>query len=234
MSTPIPPFPPQAAQPAPGQAAPQVEVRQLFPTPIIAFRLPGHEVLNDALAAAIFEREKSVASVHRSNLGGWQSPTDFADWCGPAGQQVLQTAIDLANRLTCDRQGRPVKTRWRMNAWANVNRQGQGNEFHTHPGAFWSASYYVRDGGCAEDPTLGGEFEIADPRGIGPAMLAPELGFATKNGLSVGHSETVRPVPGLLLMFPSWLSHAVRPYHGTAVRISVALNLTPFYQLAEG
>ncbi|MEL7139491.1 MAG: TIGR02466 family protein, partial [Pseudomonadota bacterium] len=189
--------------------------------------------INAALEEAIFAREKAVASVQHSNLGGWQSPTDFAQWSGQAGQAVLKTATHLANQLTCDRQGRPVETRWRLNSWANVNRQGQGNEFHTHPGAYWSATYYVRDGGCAADPALGGEFEIADPRGIGPAMLAPELGFRTPNGLSVGMSETVRPLPGLMVMFPSWLSHAVRPYHGDDVRISIALNLTPLYKLAE-
>jgi hypothetical protein len=43
----------------------------------------------------------------------------------------------------------------------------------------------------------------------------------------VGASEVVRPVPGTLVLFPSWLSHAVRPYTGDAVRISIALNLTP-------
>lgn len=209
------------------QTPPQIELRQLFPTPIAIFAIPGHEALNTALEAAIFAREKEVQSVHHSNWGGWQSPTDFADWSGEAGKLILDTAIQIANRLTCDRHGRPVETKWRQNSWANVNRAGQGNEFHTHPGAYWSGTYYVRDGGAATDPALGGEFEIADPRGVGPAMLAPELCFATKGGQSVGTNEMVRPVPGTLILFPSWLSHGVRPYHGTDVRISIALNLTP-------
>ncbi|MEM6945636.1 MAG: TIGR02466 family protein [Pseudomonadota bacterium] len=232
MQKPIPPAPGAPRQRAAAPTA-EVQVAQLFPTPIVTYRLPDHERINDALEAAIFAREKAVPSVHHSNWGGWQSPTDLAEWSGEAGQIVLKTATHLANQLTCDRQGQQVETRWRLNAWANVNRQGQGNEFHTHPGAYWSATYYVRDGGAAENPALGGEFEMADPRGIGPAMLAPELGFRTPNGLSAGHSETVRPVPGLLLMFPSWLSHAVRPYHGKDVRISIALNLTPLYKLKE-
>ena len=115
----------------------------------------------------------------------------------------------------------------RDSAWANVNRDGHGNEFHSHPGAYWSASYYVDDGGAASDPSLGGEFEIQDPRGIAPAMLAPELAFAMPGGQSIGASELVRPKGGLLLIFPSWLSHAVRPYCGEGVRISIAINMTP-------
>ena len=67
-----------------------------------------------------------------------------------------------------------------MNAWANVNRSGHGNEFHTHPGCFWSGTYYVDDGGIGADPSLGGEFEIQDPRGIAPAMYRPDLAPAAR------------------------------------------------------
>ena len=215
------------AKPPSPSAQPQVQVRNLFPTPIAVLPVPGAERINEALAATILERETTAPSVKHSNWGGWQSATDFPDWCGPEGQEVLSVARQVATSLTCDRSGRPVSVDWRMNAWANVNRAGQGNEFHTHPGAFWSATYYVRDGGAGSDPSLGGEFEIADPRGVGPAMLAPMLAIRTPGGQSLGASETVRPVPGTLVLFPSWLSHGVRPYEGDAVRISIALNLTP-------
>jgi len=209
------------------QQGPQAQVRNLFPTPVVEVAVPDSERINDALEARIFAREKEVASVHHSNWGGWQSPTDFPDWCGPEGEAVLEIAKGLARSVTCDRRGKPVDVAWRLNAWANVNRQGQGNEFHTHPGAYWSATYYVRDGGTAETPGVGGEFEIQDPRGVAPAMLAPGLAFRTAGGLSVGAGELVIPRAGNLVMFPSWLSHGVRPYNGGAVRISIALNLTP-------
>ena len=124
-----------------------------------------------------------------------------------------------------DRAGRPVAVDWKVNAWANVNRTAHGNEFHTHPGAYWSASYYVDDGGIGADPTLGGEFEIQDPRGVAPAMYAPLLALAVPGGQSVGASELIRPKAGSMLMFPSWLSHGVRPYKGDGTRISIAINL---------
>jgi uncharacterized protein (TIGR02466 family) len=205
----------------------QIQVRNLFPTPVAILPLPDAVQINAALEARILEREKAVASVRHSNWGGWQSPADFPDWCGPEGAAVLEIAQNIARGLTMDRRGQNQDMRWRLSAWANVNRQGQGNEFHTHPGAYWSATYYVRDGGASENPGVGGEFEIQDPRGVGPAMLAPMLAFRTAGGQSVGASEIVVPRAGNLVMFPSWLSHAVRPYHGTDVRISIALNLTP-------
>jgi uncharacterized protein (TIGR02466 family) len=119
-----------------------------------------------------------------------------------------------------------VRIAWKTNAWANVNRAGHGNEFHTHPGAYWSATYYVDDGGIGLDPSLGGEFEMQDPRGVAPAMYAPLLAFAVPGGQSAGAAELIRPKSGMLVLFPAWLSHGVRPYKGSAVRISIALNLS--------
>ena len=206
---------------------PNVQVRNLFPTPIATLAMPDSDRINAVLAERILEREKTAASVRHSNWGGWQSATDFPDWCGAEGKAVLSAAQTVATSLTCDRAGQAVTPTWRMNSWANVNRAGQGNEFHTHPGAYWSATYYVRDGGAGSDPALGGEFEMADPRGVGPAMLAPMLALRIPGGQSVGASEMVRPVPGTLVLFPSWLSHGVRPYEGDQVRISIAMNLTP-------
>jgi uncharacterized protein (TIGR02466 family) len=110
--------------------------------------------------------------------------------------------------------------------WANVNKSGHGNEFHSHPGSFWSGVYYVDDGGIAANPSLGGELEFMDPRGPGPAMYAPQLAFALPGGLSVGANEVVHPRTGRLVMFPAWLLHQVRPYRGGAERISIAFNLS--------
>lgn len=211
---------------AEGVGLERVDVRGLFPTPVVTARLQGAAAVNRWLTDRILEREKSHPSLARSNLGGWQSSWDFHEWGGNAGRAVLEAAQALASRLTVDREGRAVQIRWRTNAWANVNRRGHGNEFHTHPGAYWSGTYYVEDGGVAADPALGGEFEIQDPRGVAPAMYAPHLAFALPGALSVGASELVRPESGMMLLFPSWLSHAVRPYLGDRLRISIAFNFS--------
>ncbi len=73
---------------------------------------------------------------------------------------------------------------------------------------------------------LGGEFEVQDPRGVGPAMYAPMLTFAGPDCASLGASQTLTPRSGMIMMFPSWLQHAVRPYSGEHERISIAFNLS--------
>ena len=202
-----------------------MNVNILFGTPIIVVELPDAAALNAALSATIFEREKTHPGTQHSNLGGWQSSWDMDRWGGAGAIKLLAIGRNTANRITTDRQGKPVSIVWKANMWANINRSGHGNEFHSHPGSFWSAVYYVDDGGIDGDAALGGELEFMDPRGPGPAMYAPQLAFGSA-GLSVGANETVRPRAGRLVMFPAWLLHQVRPYKGQAQRISIAFNLS--------
>jgi uncharacterized protein (TIGR02466 family) len=210
---------------APRQTA-KIDLRALFPTPVAVAQVPDFASVNERLRAEIMACEARTPSNDHSNLGGWQSSWDLDDWGGEAARFVLAFARQLADRLTVDRYGRPARVDWRMNAWANVNRSGHGNEFHTHPGCYWSGTYYVDDGGIGADPSLGGEFEIQDPRGIAPAMYRPDLAPAAPGCLSIGASEVISPRAGNMVMFPSWLSHAVRPYTGGGTRISIAFNLS--------
>jgi uncharacterized protein (TIGR02466 family) len=134
----------------------------------------------------------------------------------------------MAGRMTLMERGQalvPAKVNWNIVAWANINRAGDSNKPHGHPAAYWSGVYWVDDGGADEDPAVGGLFEIADPRGIVPAMVAPHLHFALNDCLGDGRGQAVTPKTGTMILFPSWLIHSVTPYHGKRPRISVAFNL---------
>ena len=201
------------------------QILTLFSTPIVLLDLPDGAALSAELRATIHEQEKTHPSTQHSNLGGWQSEWDMDRWGGAAAIKLLAIARNTASKVTTNRQGQSVLLTWKANMWANINRSGHANEFHSHPASFWSAVYYVDDGGIDADPALGGELEFMDPRGPGPAMYAPHLAFGNA-GLSVGANETIRPKSGRMVMFPSWVLHQVRPYRGTAERISIALNLS--------
>jgi uncharacterized protein (TIGR02466 family) len=202
------------------------DVFALFPTPVVHYEVPGSAELNAELKAVIERQQKTDAGTEPSNYGGWQSSWDMDKWGGMPAVKLLAHVRNTANRVTCNRQGQSVAVTRKANMWANVNRSGDGNEFHSHPGSFWAAVYYVDDGGIAADASLGGELEIMDPRAPGVAMYAPQLAFNVPGGLSVGANEVVRPRAGLMVMFPAWLLHQVRPYKGSAERISIAFNLS--------
>lgn len=202
-----------------------IEVRSLFPTPLVVARPPMTAEENTRLTATIVARAAAgTPGVLHSNMMGWQSADDFTEWGGAEGDKVIAAASALADRLTGDRAGNRVRIDWFVNAWANVNHTGHANQIHAHPGALWSGCYYADDGGTGHDPACGGEFEIMDPRGIAPAMYAPELAPALSGCQTMGGSELIRPETGMLLLFPAWLSHGVRPYRGETARVSVAFN----------
>ena len=203
------------------------EIVPLFSTPVVISDLPEAAALNADLRKVIAERHKSHPGTQHSNLGGWQSTWDMDRWGGAPAIKLLAIGRNLANRYTTDREGKPAAVDLaRQHVGQRQPARGHGNEFHSHPGSFWSGVYYVDDGGIAADPSLGGELEFMDPRGPGPAMYAPQLAFAMPGGLSVGANEIVRPKTGRLVMFPAWLLHQVRPYRGGAERISIAFNLS--------
>ncbi|MDH3240848.1 MAG: 2OG-Fe(II) oxygenase family protein [Alphaproteobacteria bacterium] len=203
---------------------PGIEVRSYFPTPVVVARVPLGEDDNARLRELILAREKTDPGVHHSNLLGWQSADDFTQWGGGEGEKLLGFAKALADRLAGDRAGNRVAVTWFVNAWANINRRGHANDSHAHPGSVFSGCYYVDDGGISDDPTLGGAFQINDPRGILPAMYAPELAVALSGCQTAGGSEIIPPRTGQMLLFPAWLAHGVRPYLGDGTRISIAFN----------
>ena len=201
----------------------EIKVRGLFATQVAAVQLPEAEDRNAALREVILRRRAQTGSVQASNAGGWHSDREIAAWGGPKVVELLTMVQQLATQLTTDRAGERLRPAWALQAWANVNGPGDGNICHYHPGSFWSGTYYVDDGGCASDSALGGEFEMLDPRGAAPGMYAPSLRML--DDAAAGSAETIRPHPGLLLLFPSWLQHQVRAYRGDRLRISIAFNL---------
>jgi len=103
---------------------PGIKVRSYFPTPVVVAQVPLSDEENAALRGTILTREESVAGVAHSNLLGWQSADDFAQWGGTQGEKLLGLARALADRLNGDRAGKRVAVNWFVTAWANINRCG--------------------------------------------------------------------------------------------------------------
>jgi uncharacterized protein (TIGR02466 family) len=206
-----------------------IDIKSLFPTPLVVADLGAAATLIPELRARILEREAATEGVQRSNEGGWQSQGDFQHWGGDAARTVLEAARQVATKMTAltaygATEAAPIN--WKIYAWANVNRAGHANARHVHGGALWSGIFYVDDGGIAGTPTLGGGLQLWDPRGALPLMYAPHATMLTPGSVNAGLAELHYPQTGQLLMFPSWLPHSVEPYRGGAVRISIAFNLS--------
>lgn len=209
------------------------QVAKLFETPVIVDVLPDHARLEAAIRAAVADKRASDPGVVRSNRNGWQSGPDMMRWGGEAAQAVGRHFIGLCDRFTGEsRAPEPGAPRflWMLDMWANVNPPGGSNNYHNHPGAVWSAVYYVdvgHDG--AGGGEVGGELVLQDPRMPMTRMLPLDLRYRSPEGVLYQEKHVLRPRAGMMVMFPPWLMHSVRTYRGTGERISLAMNATAAY-----
>jgi uncharacterized protein (TIGR02466 family) len=201
------------------------QVVGLFDTMVVVDDLPNAVALNAALRPAILNRRASRPGVSISNIGGWQSEHDLQAWGGEPIQYLLKYIIALADAYSVDIVSPDApRHRWVTDIWANVSPPGASNQMHTHPGAFWSAVYYVDDGSGGAG-AQGGELTIEDPRMPMILMTMPNLRFRKPDGSYNEPQVGLKPKNGRIIMFPAWLSHGVVPHSGTGERISIAVNL---------
>jgi len=194
-----------------------------FATPILKKTIADTATVNEGLKRIALEREKTMPSTGRSNVGGWHSNDDLFDWPEPeiatfrswVGEAVGEiTNIDLDGRIDGNRD-----VQMDGGAWVNLCRDGGYNKIHNHPGCSWSGVYYVTLGEPDPDaPPEAGKIEFLDPR-----MGATETGL---NGPDAVPKLRIEPEPGMMVIFPSWLYHYVNPFRGKGERISIAFNVT--------
>lgn len=203
------------------------ETRRLFATPFVTDRLQSEAGIAALRQAIEAEHARDTAGVSISNIGGWHSNTGMLDWGGEAARALAYKAMTMADAITQDAKS-PQASRfgWVPEMWANVSARGNANQYHFHPGSFWSAVAYVDDGYAGDaDPALGGELQLLDPRMPMVRMTAPDLRVLDENGEPQQNEIAIRPQTGMIVLFPSWLQHAVRPFQGVGTRISIAINL---------
>lgn len=194
-----------------------------FPTLIGRFQIPGTEAINARLREVVLEREAAQPSHDYANQGGWHSQNDLLDW---PGEEVVALrgwfSEGLGRMVQATGQLPEVQARgtaaprgaFRVMAWANVARRGNYHRMHNHPSSSWSGCYYVAT--ASEAGSLAGALELYDPRPFTEMVDTP--------GSPYGQRIVIRPVQGLLVLFPSWLYHFVHPSTADTPRISIAFN----------
>jgi uncharacterized protein (TIGR02466 family) len=143
----------------------------------------------------------SASRMHRA------SPTFAA-----LARQLDRHVARFARHLQLDLTGRPLAM---TDCWVNRMGSGAAHGLHLHPLSTISGTYYVAiPGGAAglklEDPRLE-RFMAAPPRRAGERAWV-----------------TLRVRAGMLVLFESWLRHAVPPNRARGERISISFNYSWF------
>jgi uncharacterized protein (TIGR02466 family) len=200
----------------------QQQLSLTFATLIGHFRFPESGAINEALKEAILDREARSATQDYANVGGWHSAADLLEWPIPQIAILRSWISEALTRMVqgtgqlpevAGRQGSP-RGGFKVSAWANISRRGNYHRLHNHPGNAWSGCYYVA--AQSRPDSLGGVLEFYDPRPFTEMVETP--------GSPYGQRVLVRPTPGLMVLFPSWLYHFVHPSDSDTERISIAFN----------
>ena len=128
-----------------------------------------------------------------------------------AGKEYLEQTLEL-----------PPRKLEVADSWINVFPPGAQESQHTHDGRLLSCSYYV------DAPENCGY--IVFPDAIAVRRSYREFTGTTGEGLMTRPEIAIEPKPGRLVMFESWMPHAVLCNKSDEVRISIAINLKGFPQ----
>jgi len=180
--------------------------RSYFPSLVFEFDLPEAHKLNDQLLKTIYaERDHDQEGIERSNfrkLGGWHSKTNLHKSADFAGLVDIITSVtkkmseDLGYDKTYSLQ---IGTMWSI-----INPPGSSNLSHIHPGCIWSGVYYV------QAPENSGKISFTDPR-TANLMIKPKYIPNQKRPRQCWTKVNYKPIPGRMIIFPSWLYHSVAP-----------------------
>lgn len=120
--------------------------------------------------------------------------------------------VDPTHPLLGQPRDRPVRF---AGSWSVRLGSGGRHSNHVHPQGWISSALYIALPGRAPDePADAGWFTIGDPD--------------ERLGLSIGPSRTVEPVPGRLVLFPSYLWHGTVPF-SEGERLTIAFDVRPPY-----
>jgi hypothetical protein len=210
-------------------------LHHLWPTPVGVHRYDRAETLNPLLVAEFAEKRASqeesrgIAAggpffasdddlMHKVNAPGWTDLVEF----------VLHSVADtvtLANKKAWG--GVSLDLRVDIEGmWFQVNQGDAFHDVHTHGNCSWSGVYIVQidpPDKRVEHPVYGAANGVT--RLYGPPFTA--LGGAyvdVGNAYLQPPSQDVEPIPGQLLLFPSWLAHQALPYGGEADRVIISFN----------
>ena len=188
---------------------PALQPYDLFPTRIWQARL-------DALQPRFAEwtswvlalRAASPAPAGRTNRGGWNSKEmDILE--RPVWAPLRQVIHAACAAALADMRRHEA---FQLQSWINLHDRGGFNFLHMHEASLLSGSFYL------QVPAGSGALTFRDPR-------AGVLHGIIKGSVPNGHADIqLKPSPGLLVLFPSWMEHYVEPHESDDPRICIAFN----------
>ena len=195
----------------------EIKTRNLFPVPIFHYKLENYQETNQELLNYILELQKKdkTGNTH-SNRGGWHSQNFDIVNEGPPINFINKITNYLKHIIVDEFGWKYVPNKQRIVAmWAIINKKNSFNVMHNHQNCYLSASYYVRK------PEDSGDITFFDPKEA-KTYRFPKIEKYTEYSTEI---VTIEPEEGDLLIFPSYLYHAVGENLSDDSRVVLSFNV---------
>ena len=192
-------------------------MRLLFPSVIHELKVDNFKSIKKELIEFVYDQhQRDSVGVDFTNVGGWQSQQVYGTYNNILLDTVTTTLISYFKKNVLD-MSQEIKV---DNFWININKKGDHNIPHNHPGCHIAGVFWIRSPpGC-------GNLEMQSPHHF---TSSAEMRMYTEEFQKKSNAYPVYefpPIEGSILLFPASINHRVTPNQSDGDRISAAFNLT--------
>ena len=197
-----------------------MSVRSLFATPVYEGALGDARLLDELEQSCLMFAQEDRAGRAWSKQHNYRGYTSYASLndlprrdpdFAELAKVLTRHAVTFAEECAFDLPRKP-----RLDSlWVNLMKGAGHHSAHIHPHSIISGTLYV------EVPEGAGAIRFEDPR-LALMMAAPTR--LTDAPEEMQSFVTLRPYPGRLLLWESWLRHEVLAGRGRGERLSVSFN----------
>jgi uncharacterized protein (TIGR02466 family) len=185
-----------------------------FPTPIWLFKLDDAQKMNKQLLETIYAEKKQDSRGKSPNLLEWESVDNLQQEVSfnEFTNMIQSNVIEVATFLNWDLNKFKVKI---TNCWAIINNQNTYSSVRNYSNSLLSGIYYLKT------PANCGGIYFNDPRPAAQMIVPPINDF----NMWTLPRITYKPYEGMMLLFPSWLSHNIETIISDEDRVYIGFNI---------
>ena len=198
----------------------QIKPGFMFPTQFWTAELNENIARLQSEAYLVKKNDKNGVIKSNSGIQGYHSK-DIKDLNNlPGTKQLIKQITNAVNAIhQISRQGELQLT----NFWINISGKGSSNTPHTHSGLTYSGVFFIK----VPQEMKGGRFLFYRNFNEADFISTGYMGLFREGYKKQGYDypiNTISPKENMLVVFPSWVPHAVEINLSEEERISLSFN----------
>ncbi len=195
-----------------------MNILPIFPSLIIKEKIKDYDKYKDELIQFSYEQlKKDPIGISKSNNGGWHSQSKYANSQNPVSSIIINLIKSILNNKNVFNIKDLSKAKMQM--WININKPGDFNNKHNHPGSDLSGVFWVKS------LQKSGNLTFHSPNVMTQFAQINSIKDEIGKKLFTTPTIEIEPLEGVIILFPSDLTHSVQKNNSDEDRISVSFNI---------